>query len=246
MSSDTKRCVIKLSPTSWQAMKRYIAGLSAGTFAGQMELLQQDCMHKPWCSVSEREKGGFVCPDLSYLLYLMDQSMPHGESMPHTAIWLPRMPDIQSIIKLSFRSRGDGKGSDIWCWLSLGHTTQANRRLSHSRDKARRPIQAEKWRVSPESSQGKGALRRRCAWFVFDTEFEGYFSPELPVGCWEKYLLSLCLRVISEWFKSKSVWLHTPTVKHFEFWLYSPQNTSPRVDLGAISIQVSAGLDIYL
>lgn len=198
MSSDAKRCVIKLSPTSWQAMKRYIAGLSAGTFAGQMELLQQDCMHKPWCSVSEREKGGCVCPDLSYLLFLMDQSMPHGESMPHTAIWLPRMPDIQSIIKLSFRSRGDGKGSDIWCWLSLGHTAQANRRLSHSLDKARRPIRAEKWRVSPESSQGKGALRR-CAWFVFGTSRVWRFI-SAPNCLWdvEKSIYSLCVSESSQ------------------------------------------------
>ena len=135
-----------------------------------------------------------------------------------------QMPYLCPIKKLSFRCKGDRREPNMWCWLSLGHATQANRRSGHSHGKARRLIQAEKW--LSKSRKWSGPRESKEAYIVFveyKQSLKVYFSCELPVGCWGKYLFPLGLRIFSEWLKSKFLRLHTPTVKHFEFWIYCPQ-----------------------
>lgn len=131
--------------------------------------------------------------------------------------------DPRSILKLSFRCRGDRKGPNLWCWLRLGHGTQANRRPWHSPARLEDSSRQRSGWENPEGDQGQGL--GSYTWIVFDNKqsLSIYFGPELPVGGWEKYLFSLGLRIISEWLKSRFLWLHTTTVKHFEFWIYSPQ-----------------------
>lgn len=86
---------------------------------------------------------------------------------------------------------------------------------------------------------------------VFDTAvFEGFLLPWAAYGCWEWYLFSLGLRIISEWMRplrSKILCFCTSTVKHLALGIYAVhRNNFPGLDLGAIPLQISAGLDIYL